>query len=153
MEFGSDWLTIHRCGVAWPPQSWPHRPPPLRLLRRPNGGTHTTVLLLVGPLCFARCRSPPSVVFASSSLRQGKPIVKELEWGYRWPDGPGTMGRPENGPKKHGPRTVRHGSDRASGWPGTMPVVFIHCPYSNPHPPQMGRVWIENNYPLKKWGG
>jgi hypothetical protein len=22
---------------------------------------------------------------------------------YRWPDGPGTMGRPENGPKKHGP--------------------------------------------------
>jgi hypothetical protein len=34
-----------------------------------------------------------------------------------------------------------------------MPVVFIHCPYSNPHPPQMGRVWVENNYPLKKWGG
>jgi hypothetical protein len=31
-----------------------------------------------------------------------------------------------------------------------MPVVFIHCPYSNPHPPQMGRVWVENNYPLKK---
>jgi hypothetical protein len=22
----------------------------------------------------------------------------------------------------------------------TMPVVFIHYPYSNPHPPQMGRV-------------
>jgi hypothetical protein len=22
----------------------------------------------------------------------------------------------------------------------TMPVVFIHCPYSNPYPPQMGRV-------------
>jgi hypothetical protein len=21
-----------------------------------------------------------------------------------------------------------------------MSVVFIHCPYSNPHPPQMGRV-------------
>jgi hypothetical protein len=36
---------------------------------------------------------------------------------------------------------------------GTMPVVFIHCPYSNPHPPQMGRVWVKNNYPLKKWGG
>jgi hypothetical protein len=35
----------------------------------------------------------------------------------------------------------------------TMPVVFIHCPYSNPHPPQMGRIWVENNYPLKKWGG
>jgi hypothetical protein len=34
-----------------------------------------------------------------------------------------------------------------------MPVVFIHYPYSNPHPPQMGRVWVENNYPLKKWGG
>jgi hypothetical protein len=34
-----------------------------------------------------------------------------------------------------------------------MPVVFIHCPYSNPHPPQMGRVWVENNYPLKEWGG
>jgi hypothetical protein len=34
-----------------------------------------------------------------------------------------------------------------------MPVVFIHCSYSNPHPPQMGRVWVENNYPLKKWGG
>jgi hypothetical protein len=34
-----------------------------------------------------------------------------------------------------------------------MPVVFIHCPYSNPHPPQMGRVWVENNYPLKKCGG
>jgi hypothetical protein len=34
-----------------------------------------------------------------------------------------------------------------------MPVVFIHCPYSNPHPPQIGRVWVENNYPLKKWGG
>jgi hypothetical protein len=36
---------------------------------------------------------------------------------------------------------------------GIMPVVFIHCPYSNPHSPQMGRVWVENNYPLKKWGG
>jgi hypothetical protein len=35
----------------------------------------------------------------------------------------------------------------------SMPVVFIHCPYSNPHPPQMWRVWVENNYPLKKWGG
>jgi hypothetical protein len=34
-----------------------------------------------------------------------------------------------------------------------MPVVFIHYPYSNPHPPQMGRVWVENNYPWKKWGG
>jgi hypothetical protein len=34
-----------------------------------------------------------------------------------------------------------------------MPVVFIHYPYLNPHPPQMGRVWVENNYPLKKWGG
>jgi hypothetical protein len=34
-----------------------------------------------------------------------------------------------------------------------MPVVFIHCPYSNPHPPQLGRVLVENNYPLKKWGG
>jgi hypothetical protein len=34
-----------------------------------------------------------------------------------------------------------------------MPVVFIHCPYSNPHPSQMGRVWVENNYPLKQWGG
>jgi hypothetical protein len=22
----------------------------------------------------------------------------------------------------------------------SMPVVFIHCPYSNPHPPQMFRV-------------
>jgi hypothetical protein len=34
-----------------------------------------------------------------------------------------------------------------------MPVVFIHCPYSNLHQPQMGRVWVENNYPLKKWRG
>jgi hypothetical protein len=34
-----------------------------------------------------------------------------------------------------------------------MPIVFIHCLYSNPHPPQLGRVWVENNYPLKKWGG
>jgi hypothetical protein len=34
-----------------------------------------------------------------------------------------------------------------------MPVVFIHYPYSNPHPSQVGRVWVENNYPLKKWGG
>jgi hypothetical protein len=34
-----------------------------------------------------------------------------------------------------------------------MPIVFIHCPYSNPHPPQMGRVWVEHNYPLKKWEG
>jgi hypothetical protein len=34
-----------------------------------------------------------------------------------------------------------------------MPIVFIHCPYSNPYPPQMGRVWVENNYKLKKWGG
>jgi hypothetical protein len=33
------------------------------------------------------------------------------------------------------------------------PVVFIHYPHSNPHPSQMGRVWIENNYPLKKWVG
>jgi hypothetical protein len=39
------------------------------------------------------------------------------------------------------------------GTAGIIPVVFIHCPYSNPHPPQMGRVWVENNYPLKKWGG
>jgi hypothetical protein len=23
------------------------------------------------------------------------------------------------------------------------PVVFIHYPYSNPHPSQMGRVWVE----------
>jgi hypothetical protein len=30
------------------------------------------------------------------------------------------------------------------------PVVFIHYPHSNPHPSQMGRVWVENNYPLKK---
>jgi hypothetical protein len=34
-----------------------------------------------------------------------------------------------------------------------MPVVFIHYPYSNPHPSQMGRLWVENNYTLKKWGG
>jgi hypothetical protein len=33
------------------------------------------------------------------------------------------------------------------------PVVFIHYPYSIPHPLQMGRVWLENNYPLKKLGG
>jgi hypothetical protein len=33
------------------------------------------------------------------------------------------------------------------------PVVFIHCPHSNPHPSQMGRVWVENNYSLKKWVG
>jgi hypothetical protein len=28
------------------------------------------------------------------------------------------------------------------------PVVFIHCPYSIPHPPQMGRVWVENKDPF-----
>jgi hypothetical protein len=42
---------------------------------------------------------------------------------------------------------------RSRWWNGVavMPVVFIHYPYSNPHPPpQMGRVWVENNYPLKK---
>jgi hypothetical protein len=33
------------------------------------------------------------------------------------------------------------------------PVVFIHYPHSNPHPSQMGRVWVENYYPLKKWVG
>jgi hypothetical protein len=33
----------------------------------------------------------------------------------------------------------------------SRPDVFIHYPHSNPHPPQMGRVWVENNYPLKKW--
>jgi hypothetical protein len=33
------------------------------------------------------------------------------------------------------------------------PVVFIHYPHSNPHPSQMGRVWVENNYSLKKWVG
>jgi hypothetical protein len=46
--------------------------------------------------------------------------------------------------------------DHVQGKPrfnASMPVVFIHCPYSNSHPPQMGRVWVENNYPLKKWGG
>jgi hypothetical protein len=32
-------------------------------------------------------------------------------------------------------------------------AVLYTGPYSNPHPPQMGRVWVENNYPLKKWGG
>jgi hypothetical protein len=26
------------------------------------------------------------------------------------------------------------------GWLKRMAVVFIHYPYSNPHPPQMGRV-------------
>jgi hypothetical protein len=36
---------------------------------------------------------------------------------------------------------------------GGMPVVFIHSPYSNPHSPQMGRVLVENNYPLNKRGG
>jgi hypothetical protein len=40
-----------------------------------------------------------------------------------------------------------------SGGDWIMSVVFIHYSYSNPHPPQMGRVWVENNYPLKKWGG
>jgi hypothetical protein len=35
----------------------------------------------------------------------------------------------------------------------SRPVVFIHYPYSNPHPSQMGRIWVENNYPLKKWVG
>jgi hypothetical protein len=35
----------------------------------------------------------------------------------------------------------------------TRPVVFIHYPHSNPHPSQMGRVWVENYYPLKKWVG
>jgi hypothetical protein len=35
----------------------------------------------------------------------------------------------------------------------SRPVVFIHYPYSNPHPSQIGRVWVENNYPLKKWVG
>jgi hypothetical protein len=38
----------------------------------------------------------------------------------------------------------------SKGAPGTMHVVCIHYSYSNPHPPQMGRVWIENNYLLKK---
>jgi hypothetical protein len=33
------------------------------------------------------------------------------------------------------------------------PVVFIHYPHSNPHSSQMGRVWVENYYPLKKWVG
>jgi hypothetical protein len=33
------------------------------------------------------------------------------------------------------------------------PLVFIYYPHSNPHPPQIGRVWVENNYPLKKWVG
>jgi hypothetical protein len=27
-----------------------------------------------------------------------------------------------------------------------LPIVFIHCPYSNPHPSQMGRVRVKNNY-------
>jgi hypothetical protein len=40
--------------------------------------------------------------------------------GYRWPNGPGTMGRPENGPKKPGTRTTRHEGGSASGWPGPM---------------------------------
>jgi hypothetical protein len=43
------------------------------------------------------------------------------------------------------PRALVLASDR--------PVVFIHYPHSNPHPSQMGRVWVENNYPLKKWVG
>jgi hypothetical protein len=47
---------------------------------------------------------------------------------------------------------LRNGSEMGA-WREAMPVVFIHCPYSNPHPPQMGRVCVENNYPLKKWGG
>jgi hypothetical protein len=45
---------------------------------------------------------------------------------------------------------------RTSDGPGGVeprPVVFIHYPHSNPHPSQMGRVWVENYYPLKKWVG
>jgi hypothetical protein len=34
--------------------------------------------------------------------------------------------------------------------PLSVPVVFIHYPHSNPHPSQMGRVLVENYYPLKK---
>jgi hypothetical protein len=42
-----------------------------------------------------------------------------------------------------------------SGWVGlsARPVVFIHYLHSNPHSSQMGRVWVENNYPFKKWVG
>jgi hypothetical protein len=32
------------------------------------------------------------------------------------------------------------------------PVVFIHYPHSNPHPSQMGRVWVENNYFIEEMG-
>jgi hypothetical protein len=32
------------------------------------------------------------------------------------------------------------------------PICLLFL-YSNPHPPQMVRVWVENNYLLKKWGG
>jgi hypothetical protein len=41
---------------------------------------------------------------------------------YRWPDGPGPMGRYGHGPKKPGPSTTRHEGDSASGWPGPTVV-------------------------------
>jgi hypothetical protein len=50
----------------------------------------------------------------------------------------------------HSQNPTAAAADHRAGRPSGMPVVFIHCPYSNPHPPQMGRVWVENNYPLKK---
>jgi hypothetical protein len=38
---------------------------------------------------------------------------------YRWPAGPGPLGRHGPGPKKPGTSTARHGLRRATGWPGT----------------------------------
>jgi hypothetical protein len=38
---------------------------------------------------------------------------------YRFPAGPGPLGRHGPGPKKPGTSTTRHGLRRATGWPGT----------------------------------
>jgi hypothetical protein len=46
--------------------------------------------------------------------------------------------------------TVAEGSGVGCGYASCF---FIHYPHSNPHTSQMGRVWVENNCPLKKWAG
>jgi hypothetical protein len=42
------------------------------------------------------------------------------------------MGRPENGLKKHDPRTARHGGVRASGWADTTVRPCLGCHLENP---------------------
>jgi hypothetical protein len=70
-----------------------------------------------------------------------------LYYVYRWPDGLGPVGRHGNGPKKHGPRTARHGEVRALGRPGTKvgPCLGGHLGTAAQHGHGTKNPWPDND--------